>query len=78
MGSYLKPPAKTRGRPVTETGQLVTVRLRQPLLDALDDWISAQPDPKPSRQEVIRHFLAQSLGAEPSDAGLDERAPPPG
>jgi hypothetical protein len=36
-------------------------------LSRLDEWIWAQPDPKPSRPEAIRRLVAQALG-EPSKA----------
>lgn len=31
-------------------------------LDALDAWIAAQPEPRPSRSEAIRLILSQALG----------------
>ena len=37
------------------------VELSPTLLDALDAWIADQPDPKPSRPEVVRHALTDWL-----------------
>jgi hypothetical protein len=39
------------------------------LSGALDAWISAQPEPRPSRPEAIRRLLAEALGRS-ADAGL--------
>jgi len=44
------------------------LRLDPANLSALDDWISAQPEPRPSRPEAIRRILAEAL-AKPVDAG---------
>ena len=38
------------------------------LTAALDTWIAAQPEPRPSRSEAIRRLLSQSL-EKPPDAG---------
>jgi len=32
------------------------------LTAALDSWIAAQPEPRPSRSEAIRRLLAEALG----------------
>ena len=32
--------------------------------DALDAWIADQPDPKPTRQDVIREVLTEHLKAK--------------
>ena len=56
---------KSRGRPATGKGVPVTTRLQPVDLDALDRWILEQPDPKPSRPEVLRSALREwmtSLG----------------
>jgi hypothetical protein len=53
---------KKMGRPSTGIGHLVGVRLAPNLLDNLDRWIEAQPDPKPSRPEAIRVLLRERLG----------------
>jgi hypothetical protein len=53
---------KKRGRPrTTGTGQLIGVRLLQEPLSALDAWIEAQADPKPSRPEAIRQIVIAHL-----------------
>jgi hypothetical protein len=51
------------GRPITTgLGVPALVRLHPPLLDNLDAWISAQPEPRPSRPEAIRRILGEALG----------------
>ena len=35
---------------------------------AIDAWIAAHPEPRPSRPEAIRRILAEALG-KPVDAG---------
>jgi metal-responsive CopG/Arc/MetJ family transcriptional regulator len=50
----------TRGRPPVDTEE-VRARIHRRLLDRLDAWISAQPDPKPSRSEAIRRILEKAL-----------------
>lgn len=55
MTASIRDNTKKRGRPVTTgRGQLIGVRLLPPVLDPLDAWIDAQPEPKPSRPEAIR------------------------
>ncbi len=49
------------GRPATGQGTPVTVRMHDPTLDALDAWIAAQPEPRPSRPEAIRLALKDWL-----------------
>ena len=39
-----------------------TFTLPPDLLAAVDAWIAAQPDPKPSRSKAIRRLLAYGLG----------------
>ena len=39
----------------------VTVRIPPDQLAALDAWIAAQPDPKPSRPEAVRRLLGDVL-----------------
>ena len=51
---------KKIGRPSVES-EAVNTRIAQPLLAALDTFISTQPDPKPSRPEAIRYLLRDSL-----------------
>lgn len=38
--------------------------MHRPLLDGLDAWIAAQPDPKPSRPEAIREAVSEHLKAK--------------
>lgn len=52
---------KRRGPKPTGKGTLIGVRLLPPLLDTIDAWIAAQPDPKPTRPEAIRRLLAEAL-----------------
>jgi hypothetical protein len=52
---------KRRGPAPTGQGLPVIVRLHAPLLDPLDAWVAAQPDPKPSRPEAIRRLLEKAL-----------------
>jgi hypothetical protein len=52
---------KSRGRPATGKGTPITLRLHTPQLARLDEWIDAQPDPKPTRPEAIRTHLERSL-----------------
>jgi hypothetical protein len=53
---------KSRGRPpTTGTGTLIGVRLQPDQLAALDAWIAARPDPKPSRPEAIRVILGEHV-----------------
>ena len=44
-----------------ETGTLIGVRLQAQPLAALDAYVSAQPEPKPTRPEAIRYLLQDSL-----------------
>ncbi len=39
----------------------MNVRLHEPHLAALDAWIAAQPEPRPSRPEAIRMALKDWL-----------------
>jgi hypothetical protein len=39
------------------------VRLQPDQLAALDRWISAQPDPKPSKPEAIRRLIERGIDA---------------
>jgi hypothetical protein len=52
---------KKRGPKPTGKGTLVGVRVLPNLLSALDTWIAAQPDPKPTRPEAIRYALRDWL-----------------
>lgn len=40
------------------------LRIPQDLLDSMDRWIAKQPDPKPNRQDVIRHAVELKMQAE--------------
>jgi hypothetical protein len=51
------------GRPRVDSED-VHVRLTRPAVDALDAWIVAQPEPRPSRSEAIRRLLAEALARE--------------
>jgi hypothetical protein len=33
------------------------------MLDAIDAWISAQPEPRPNRPEAVRRLVAEALRA---------------
>jgi hypothetical protein len=45
------------------------VRLQPSDLGRLDEWIAAQPEPKPSRPEAVRRLVEKGLGeAKPADA----------
>jgi hypothetical protein len=50
----------SRGRPKVDS-EMVRTRLERKMLDAIDAWISAQPDPKPSRPEAIRRLIDKAL-----------------
>ena len=63
------------GRPPVDSED-VHVRLRRSALDALDAWIGAQPEPRPSRPEAIRRLLAEALG-KPAGADVKSQALPP-
>lgn len=59
-GSISHTGKKGRGRPkVGSVGIHVAMPPEQ--LQPLDAWIEAQPEPKPSRPEAIRHALADWL-----------------
>jgi hypothetical protein len=52
---------RSRGRPRTNPAAQHFTMPRD-LSDALDAWISAQPEPRPSRPDAIRRLLARALG----------------
>ena len=67
MGRSISINTKGRGRPrTTGTGHLVGVRLLEDRLAAIDAWIAAQPEPKPSRPEAIRHLVELGLAVKPT------------
>jgi cytochrome c553 len=49
------------GRPRTGIGTPVMVRLQSEQLAALDAWIAARDEPRPSRPEAIRIILQEKL-----------------
>lgn len=49
-----------RGRPRVDTEEVGT-RFPRDTLDALDAYVIAQPEPRPSRPEAIRFLLRDSL-----------------
>ena len=53
--------SKKRGRPSTGIGSNVGLRLYPELETALDAYVAAQPEPRPSRPEAIRYLLRDSL-----------------
>jgi hypothetical protein len=53
---------KKVGRPPVGATPL-TVRVPPGELAALDAWIDAQPDPKPSRPEALRQLAAKAIAA---------------
>jgi hypothetical protein len=52
---------KKRGRPATGVDPMLNFRSPPALTAALDAWIAAQPEPRPSRSEAIRSLLAVAL-----------------
>ena len=60
---------KKRGRPASGRGQTIGVRIHDDLLIALDAWIAAQSDPKPSRPAAIRAFVEAGLHMLGKDRG---------
>jgi len=52
---------KRSGPKPTGKGTLIGVRLHPPLLDAIDQIIEAESEPKPSRPDVIRRILEAEL-----------------
>jgi hypothetical protein len=54
-------PRKKRGPPATGKGEPVVVRMQPPQLKALDDWISKQKPPFPTRPEAVRRLLETAL-----------------
>jgi hypothetical protein len=54
-------PRKKRGPPATGKGEPVVVRMQPPQLKALDDWISKQKPPFPSRPEAVRRLVEVGL-----------------
>jgi hypothetical protein len=65
-----------RGRPRVDSEE-VSVRMTRPTLDAVDAWISAQPDPRPNRPEAIRRLVAEALGGPAASTVKAPASPPP-
>lgn len=63
MSTSISDNRKSRGRPSTGIGKPVGLRLYPDLECAVDAAIEAQPDPKPSRPDMIRTLLAEALRA---------------
>src|ERR1700761_1043980 len=53
---------KLRGRPKSGQTPIPALRLPEELRTKIDDWIAAQPEPRPARSEAIRRLLAEALG----------------
>ena len=59
---------KKRGRPkTTGSGELIGVRIHELMLSAIDAYIAAEPEPRPTRPEAIRRILAEVLAAKTPD-----------
>ena len=67
MSNQEKSVTKKRGRPKSEP--TTVIRLPVSVLLAVDDWIAAQPEPRPSRPEAIRRLLEKALTERPRDTG---------
>jgi hypothetical protein len=59
---------KKLGRPAIGKGLQFNAMLRPEMAAAIDAWIAAHPEPRPSRPEAIRRLLAEALGKS-ADAG---------
>ena len=53
---------KRKGPAPTGQGVQVMLRVQPQLLVALDEWIAKQSGVRPTRQQVIRHFLEKGIG----------------
>ena len=58
MSDSMPEPPKTEIEPIDRS------RLREEVRTRIDAWIAAQPEPRPSRSEAIRHLLAEALAKE--------------
>lgn len=52
---------KARGRPATGKGEPIMCRIQPEQLAALNAWIEAQPQPRPTRPAAIRALLDAAL-----------------
>jgi hypothetical protein len=43
---------------------MLGVRVQPPEMARLDEWISRQPDPKPSRPEAMRRLVEKGLASD--------------
>ena len=62
--STLNSAKKPKGRPRKDS-EAVNVRLDRPVLNAIDQIIAAESDPKPSRPDIIRRILEEKLSIKP-------------
>ena len=58
-----------RGRPRVDSED-VSARMERGMLDAVDAWIAAQPEPRPRRSEAIRRLVAEALGTPAAVKGV--------
>jgi hypothetical protein len=63
-----------RGRPPIGKGVQANTQLRPELARAVDDWITAQPSPQPTRSEAIRELIR--LGLQASGLDVPDSRPP--
>ena len=71
---------KLRGRPKSGRTPIHALRLPEELRTKIDDWIAAQPEPRPARSEAIRRLLAEALAKAPLLTEIGEQTdagPPP-
>lgn len=61
MNSSISVHQKKRGRPATGRGPAISSRLTDQIVAALDAYITQQPEPVPSRSEMIRKILEDRL-----------------
>jgi hypothetical protein len=55
---------KKPGPEPTGKGLLLGVRVQPPLVELIDAWIAAQPEPRPSRPEAIRRLVEKALAKD--------------
>ncbi len=72
MGKSISVLRKKRGRPATGVDPMLNFRSPADLTAKIDDWIAAQPEPRPSRSEAIRRILAQALTPAAGSIPVDE------
>ena len=66
MAKSIRDTAKRKvGRPkTTGLGLGIMVRMHEPTVTQLDNWIAGQAAPLPSRPEAIRRLVEQALASE--------------